>query len=236
MTNTISPFKAFIKNYWLYYRELENEFMCTRKFVSFHEDNFSTYSIEFLKLYEALCSEIDVIGKAMAASVNNQFNPNNSQNNIFKWWFEIQYLYKITPSYYKDENEAEISLNLNTEKLLDIIEIYPWNKFEIEKYRDKKGSVRFRCKSGCSVPKWWSYYNDVKHNRTSVNSEDNSKLNYSKANLGNVCYALTALFTLEKAFMQKLGTQNELEAFADYSICFDKTENATSDEIQKLFS
>lgn len=35
--------------------------------------------------------------------------------------------------------------------------------------------------------------------------------------------------------MEVVGTQNNLEAFADYSVLFDKVENATSLDIDELF-
>ena len=75
-------FKAFIKNYWEYFRELEGEFLQTRKYVEFCKENNATFSIEYLKLYQAVCSEIDVVGKAMAKVANASFKPEDKQNNI----------------------------------------------------------------------------------------------------------------------------------------------------------
>lgn len=230
-----TPFKQFIINYWLYYRELEDEFLFTNKYVCLHENNFKTYSIEFLKLYQAICSEIDVIGKAMAVYINDKFKPEDRANNIYKWWYEIQNKYTISSSNEGSNENEEKKLNQNTEFFLDTIEITPWKDFEIEVYFDADGHKRFRLKN-CKVPSWWTDHNKVKHNRTSKNMEDTSKLNYCKANLGNVCYALAALYTLEKAYMQKTGTKAELEAFADYSKCFDKEENITSEWIEEAFN
>ena len=76
-------FKAFIKNYWEYFRELEGEFLQTRKYVEFCKENNATFSIEYLKLYQAVCSEIDVVGKAMAKVANASFKPEDKQNNIY---------------------------------------------------------------------------------------------------------------------------------------------------------
>ena len=88
-------FKKVVKNYWEYYRELEDEFLLTRRYVDFTENNFATYSVEYLKLYQAVCSEIDVIGKAMAQVVDPSFKPEDKQNNILKWWFKIQNEYLL---------------------------------------------------------------------------------------------------------------------------------------------
>lgn len=105
-------FIGFLRGYWDYYRELENDFMTTRKYVSLNQDNFSTYSIEYLKLYQAVCSEIDVIGKDMANAANERFKPDDKQNNILKWWFEIQTKYRISesPSSSVEQYEAGIEL------------------------------------------------------------------------------------------------------------------------------
>ena len=95
-------FRGVEKNYWEYYRELEDDFLATRKYVSFHEANASTFSLEYLKLFQAVCSEIDVVGKAMAAACNQEFKPESSANNIYKWWYEIQEMYRC----YEDAKSA----------------------------------------------------------------------------------------------------------------------------------
>lgn len=40
----------FIKSYWNYYLELEDQFIATKKFVEFDASNSATYSVEYLKL------------------------------------------------------------------------------------------------------------------------------------------------------------------------------------------
>ncbi len=99
MQRNSDTFYKFLKNYWRYYKELENELLSMSRYVEFVEDNFSTYSVEFLKLYQAVCSEIDVIGKMMASQVNSSFNPEDKQNNIYKWWYEIQDTFMYTEEY-----------------------------------------------------------------------------------------------------------------------------------------
>ena len=74
-------FVKFIKNYWRYYRELEKEFIATLKCVELDTDNFNTYSIQYLKLFQTVCSEIDIIGKAMAGEINKDFKLEISKNN-----------------------------------------------------------------------------------------------------------------------------------------------------------
>ncbi len=50
-------------------------------------------------------------------------------------------------------------------------------------------------------PFWWNDYNFVKHARTS--RDDSGVLNFSKANLKNVVYSLSALYLLERLYMEK---------------------------------
>ena len=53
-------FDSFVDNYWEYFRELEKEFMETQKYVEFCIDNNASFSVEYLELFQAVCSEIDV--------------------------------------------------------------------------------------------------------------------------------------------------------------------------------
>ena len=55
MKNEITIFR-FIKSYWNYYLELEEQRIQTKKFVDFDISNYKTFSMEFLKLLQATCS------------------------------------------------------------------------------------------------------------------------------------------------------------------------------------
>lgn len=53
--------------YWKYYISLENQFLDTERYVEFdYINNGKAYSIEYLKLFQAVCGEVDVIGKVLA--------------------------------------------------------------------------------------------------------------------------------------------------------------------------
>lgn len=54
----------------------------------------------------------------------------------------------------------------------------------------------WRLDSGIVSPKWWSSYNKVKHDRSD---------NYSRGNLGNLLYALSALYALELFAFKKIA-------------------------------
>ena len=75
---------VFLKSYWSYYIELESQFIETKRYVEFSTDNQKTYSVEYLKLYQAVCSEIDVVGKEIAQRVNPNFTV-DTRTNIQKW-------------------------------------------------------------------------------------------------------------------------------------------------------
>ena len=220
-------FYLFEKNYWEYYLELENQLLQIKRYVDFDKINFSTYSIEFLKLFQTICSEIDVVGKMMAHIANPDFSPESKQNNIYKWWYEIQNAYRLN-----DELEMDRQDNLKDYKckFLDEIIFYPWKNFEIEKYKDKRDATRFRPTYNSNTPIWWNDYNKVKHNRIILIDDHTKNVNFAKANLGNVCISLSALYVLEKSFMDTIGTVDDLQNFKDFSKIFEKNRRLTRNE------
>lgn len=62
-------YKIFEKSYWNYFLELEDQFLATKRYVAFDTANFKAYSLEYLKLLEAVCSEIDIVGKEIAHQI-----------------------------------------------------------------------------------------------------------------------------------------------------------------------
>lgn len=229
-------FNKVVKNYWEYYRELEDEFLMTRRYVDFEEKNFTTYSVEYLKLYQAVCSEIDVVGKAMAQIADSNFKAEDKQNNIYKWWFVVQDKYLVTDGPFTPMNSTSnvVRIGLREYKctLLGSYEFKPWAGFVIEKRRNTKNAEYFTNAQGSNTPKWWKEYNEVKHHRISIN---NSMANYAKANLGNVSCSLAALYILERAFMDTIGNEEDLQTFVDFSKLFIKRRRYTSKEMDQVF-
>ena len=84
-----------LSTYWDYYVELENELLETRRYVAFSESNFNTYSIEMLKLLEAVCSEVDVLLKVLAVIADSSFDTSASLG-IHKSWYAIQDQYRYS--------------------------------------------------------------------------------------------------------------------------------------------
>ncbi len=187
----IERFEINERTHWRYYLELEEELLSTRKYVDFDPANFHTFSVEYLKLYQAFCSEIDAFGKILAAEMNPQFVPGDSKNNILKWWYEIQPWYQ--------------GINNKAVQFCRSFDIEPWADFEVEQYQDRKGIIRYRVLNPNvnHIPTWWKAYTDVKHQRSLKDARGN--LNYQKANLGNLCQAVAALYVLEKNYFDQVG-------------------------------
>lgn len=229
-------FKKVVKNYWEYYRELEDEFLLTRRYVDFTENNFATYSVEYLKLYQAVCSEIDVIGKAMAQVVDPSFKPEDKQNNILKWWFKIQNEYLLTDGPFTPLNPTAqvVRINMGDYKciLLGNHDFVPWANFKTESRINTKNAVYYATAEGSDTPSWWKAYNAVKHNRISIGS---AMTNYEKANLGNLAFAFSGLYVLEKAFMDSVGCEDDLQSFLDFSRLFVKPRRLTNSEMDEWF-
>lgn len=180
----------FIRSYWDYYLELEEQFKSTNKYVAFDSYNKNTYSVEYLKLFQAVCSEIDVVAKEIASKLDNTFKPDRNTT-IYKWGYVLQ---NCLP-------------DILTQKVVfnhDQI-VAPWENWMYEQYYDTNHSLRYRLKGNAKTLKWWKAYNEVKHTRTKPT--DNGNSNYSKANLGNLIDSYAALFILESEYMFTLSGQ-----------------------------
>lgn len=183
---------VFVKSYWNYYLELEDQFITTKKFVEFASSNSATYSIEYLKLFQAVCSEIDVVAKILAEEYDAEFKKIKNKN-IQKWGYYLQSAYPYLET---------ISVLFNND-----YSICPWQNWKYEKYIDKKGALRYRLLQGKETPFWWTAYNKVKHERTSHFKD--GKANYSRANQKNLIYALAALFILEMSYLESIKEETE---------------------------
>lgn len=183
-------FSRFEKSYWQYFLELEEQFVSTKRYVTFDKANFKTFSSEYLKLLEAVCSEIDMVGKEIAHQINPEFKISDKNIDIQKWWYIIQDF--ITAG------------ELKPVILLNEMAFSPWKGYIIEQYVDKNGATRHRLSGKSKTPSWWTSYNKVKHSRTLEDPETQEKY-FHRANLGNVCEAFAALYKLEKQYMMAVG-------------------------------
>lgn len=187
-----SKLSIFVRSYWDYYLELEEQFLQTKKYVAFDIYNKSVYSVEFLKLMQAVCSEIDVVAKEVASALDPSFKVDNTTN-IQKWGYVLQ---NKLPSILS----SEVVFNHD-------VRISPWKNWVYEQYKDSKNALRYRLKGKAETPKWWSAYNAVKHQRTKLT--DNGQINYTKANLINLIHSFAALYILETAYLATLSGEQE---------------------------
>ena len=69
-------FERIYDTCWRYYRELEHSLAETRRYVAFDESNFSTFSLEYLRIILATCGEVDTVGKCLTEIADPEFVPN----------------------------------------------------------------------------------------------------------------------------------------------------------------
>lgn len=191
--------KQIITEYWNYYLSLESQFENSRRYVSFDNANYSTYSIEYVQLLQAICSEIDVVGKVIAQYANKDFIVKDA--NITKWGFEVQKCFE--------------GLDLKTIYFDNTKEIVPFRKWKYKKGPSKKKPIVY-FDDTYKTPQWWLAYNAVKHARTTVDEEEQIQ-NYKKANLKNVIFALGALYILNMILLQEFAGL-DLDSQKTYSV------------------
>lgn len=201
-------FKYIVDNFWKHYKQLEKEFILMGEYIEIAEDNFITYSYKLSVIFQSICSEIDVVGKAMAYELDK--NDAMEKASFYIWWTKIQYEYLFSDS---------IKLKDASVMLLDTIQIMPWN------------SIKDNANKNNNIPQWWSEYNIVKHRRISATNSSN---NYKKANLKNVCNSIAALYILEKSYMYTIGTEDDIQRFYDKSKLFEKEQYMSSSDVDLL--
>lgn len=62
--------EEFLNTYWRYYELLETDFRNSIRYVSLDKKNYSTFSVEYARLLQAICSEIDVLFKELCFCLN----------------------------------------------------------------------------------------------------------------------------------------------------------------------
>ena len=181
---TVSEFK---KIYWDYYISLENDFINTEKYVALDEDNKKTFSIEYMKIFQMVCAEIDVFSKVFCSIIDANFNKET-----------IAHYCKVLTTEYADFTKDRVHIiPLNKD-------ITPWDSWSWQENQNTQGKISVTGNS----PQWWSEHNKVKHSRTLFTS---SGFNFKKANQKNVIYSLAALFQLEMYLYRKLTTYDKVE-------------------------
>lgn len=200
MVSSMTEFEENVIQYWKYYLALEKNFIETERYVEFdYVNNGKTYSMEFMKLYQAVCSEIDVIGKALAQKCDSTFIP-TKETGINEWWFFI--------SSHNTGIQDEICDFRGTNQLT------PWRKFYVTENQGtgKKYILNDATSPKGKTPQWWNEYNNVKHNRSGKTGKTS---NYMKANFRNVLNSFAALYILETKLLTKCFDKNVDNALSE---------------------
>lgn len=182
MEACIESRNEFQQRYWNYYLILEKDFLETERYLAIDELNFNAYSNEYIKQYQAICSEIDVIAKSFCKKLDCSFSGNN-----------INTYCKCILDNVSDFPTRIIKVNNRD------IQIHPWENWSYSTETDSKGYERIIANN----PEWWKIYNKAKHDRTTINTETGLPY-YKLANQKNVIYSLSALFQLELYYYRKL--------------------------------
>ena len=166
----------FIDIYWSHYLLLEKDFLSTKRYLEIDDFNGKAYSNEYLKQYQSICSEIDVLCKEFCKILN----PGSKADNIHKYCKEI----------------VDYKTNFSTGKIYVAAwqkNIQPWLNWKYKISVDRNGVSRI----SSTPPKWWTIYNKVKHQRTTAMPSYGNIPFYKLANQENIVNALGALFILE---------------------------------------
>jgi hypothetical protein len=80
------------RDYWDYYRTIEDDLITASRYVEFAPTNLSCYSIEFARLLLVTCSELDMVFKVLCKTIN----PNSRARTIGQYYKEITGRFDLT--------------------------------------------------------------------------------------------------------------------------------------------
>lgn len=134
--------KEFINTYWKQYELLEKDFLKSSEYVRISKFNYSTFSDRYVRLFLAICSELDsVIG-----SFCEYLNEDMEKKNLYNFISKINYIIDEYPKL----NQTRVV----TKYPYDTINIVPFSKVSENNSTD-----------------WWHDYNEVKHRRGDKNEQ-----------------------------------------------------------------
>lgn len=181
----MTDFEDMVSQYWKYYIALEKSFLETERYVELdYVNNANTYSMTYMQLFQSICSEIDVVGKALGMKCETSFKPKKSTG-LNEWWYHI--------------SQHFVDIQSSSCDFMGTNSITPWNGYVVIKNSGKGKNYILDESSGSHTPDWWIKYNGAKHNRT---EKENGKSNYMNANLKNVVDSLAALYILETKLLE----------------------------------
>lgn len=190
----------FIDNYWTYYQDLELQVAKIRRYISFSRKNYRTFSIETLRLLQAICSEIDVFAKQVAIEYSD--DGAISDYGTIKMWGPAVY--------FTFPNICSVRAKIVNSECV----VWPWRNWRYVRTEatSENGTKKVQTKysQNCGSPSWWNVYNTVKHKRAFV--DGSGAHNFEKANLRNLLEALGALFILESLYSARFDSFKQFES------------------------
>lgn len=133
-------FQDLVSQYWKYYLALENRFLETERYVEFDLSNGMVYSMEYMMLFQTICSEIDVVGKAYAGICEPSFKA-DKRTGLNEWWF---YVTKTIRSLLKNLLYLGIRLNFSRGRITALGSI-PIKSEKIHLGRKRRDSGLVEC-------------------------------------------------------------------------------------------
>jgi hypothetical protein len=73
--SNLSSMDISMHEYWSFFRTIDEDLHQLRRFVEFSEANFSTYSVELVRLYLSIGSEVDVVAKLLCGQIDSSKQP-----------------------------------------------------------------------------------------------------------------------------------------------------------------
>ena len=182
MEPIITDRKVFEQVYWKYYLMLEQSFLDVERYLTIDKINYLAFSSEYIKQYQTICSEIDVVAKSYCQELENDFKGND----INKYCKCIL------------DNNSDFTNRIIRVKGPEL-SLNPWKEWKYKINQLKNGTSSIVSDN----PDWWQCYNKIKHNRTTTNRSTGIPY-YKLANQENVLNSLAALFQLEMYYFRFL--------------------------------
>ena len=132
--------EEFLAKYWSYFLAIEEDFIKTLRYVELNEANYKTFSIEYVKQYQTICSELDTLFKELCLFYIGE----ESYKKEKRW--NIEKYAGIILNNYPKVKEAQV-----------VVKTYKGIK--LRPYKEWTTAPKYQS------PKWWTEYNSVKHER-----------------------------------------------------------------------
>lgn len=95
------------REYFNYYLELERDFFTTEPYVTIEKENFDTFSIQYNRIYQSICSEIDCLLKELCKRLECKSKAENISAYCKVIQSHFKYFNSETVYFYKSRIELE---------------------------------------------------------------------------------------------------------------------------------